>query len=350
MSEAEGQELERELLRLAQGIREVAMGTPAPIAQSRRVAVGFRGKARLYYYPPRDGGRLQTPLVLFPYLGISRPYIFDLRPGESFAEYLGEQGVPFYLCDWGVFGPEDREMGMDDVIADVIPAMLHQALAHAGADSATLFGYCMGVPMCVSAVAADPSLPVKNLLMMVGPIDFGDGEFATMTAEGSFDVDAIVETFDMMPGEFVRSGFKMMNPMADAQLMATVMTKLDDPVFLAGYRAMNRWASEWVPLPKQFFRQWVQHFYRGNELVQGKFRVLGEAINLREITLPLLCIGAKNDEIVPPASAKALVDQVGSKDKTFLELPGGHISVIAGRRARGEVWPGVIRWLQDHDD
>ena len=105
MSQAPALESETELLRMAQGLRD-ALGAPAPVALSRRVVVGFRGKAKLYYYPPRDGGRFKTPLLLFPYLGISRPYIFDLRPGESFAEFLHNEGIPFYLVDWGSLGPK----------------------------------------------------------------------------------------------------------------------------------------------------------------------------------------------------------------------------------------------------
>ncbi len=343
------EEQDTQFLRLAQGLREATLGPPAPIGQSRRQAVGFRGKARLYYYPPKDGGRLATPLVLFPYLGISRPYIFDLRPGESFAEFLAGEGVPFYLCDWGAFGPEDRDMGLDDVIADMIPALIGRVLDHSGASAVTAFGYCMGVPMTASAIAADPSLPVKNLLTMVGPIDFSVGDFPMMTGKDHFDVDAVVETFDMMPAEFIRSGFKMMNPTGDAQQAANLMQNAANHDWLVGYKAMNRWSSEWMPLPKQFFRQWVRHFYQGNELVSGEFRVSGERVNLRDITQPLFCVAASNDEIVPPGSAKALVDHVGSTDKTFLELQGGHISVIAGRKARTQAWPAVIAWLKEHD-
>ena len=342
-------ESDQAILRLANGLRTAAVGPPAPVAQSRRSAVGFRGKARLYYYPPKDGGRFATPLVLFPYLGISRPYIFDLRPGESFAEFLHEEGIPFYLCDWGVFGPEDRDMGMDDVIADMIPAFIRQAVAHSGADAITAFGYCMGVPMLAAALAADPSLPVRNVLTMVGPIDFGVGEFTAVMDNEGFDIDSIVETFDLMPAEFIRSGFKMMNPMGDTQQMQTLMEKAGDEQWLTAYRAMNRWSNEWVPLPKQFFRQWVRHFYQGNELVKGEFRVCGEKVSLGDITAPLFCIAASYDDIVPPACAQALVENVGSTDKRFLELQGGHISLIAGRRARQTAWPAVSGWLKEHD-
>jgi polyhydroxyalkanoate synthase len=348
MSQAPAFESDAELLKMAQGLRD-ALGAPAPVAISRRSIVGYRGKARLFHYPPKDGGRFKTPLVLFPYLGISRPYIFDLRPGESFAEYLTEQGVPFYLVDWGTFGPEDRDTSMEEVIGDMIPSLMRQAVRHSGADACTAFGYCMGVPMTASAIASQPDLPVKNYLAMVGPIDFTVGEFPRMTDEDRFDVDGILETFDMMPAEFIRSGFKMLNPMGDLTQAQTLLQNVSNPQWLVGYKAMNRWANEWVPLPKQFFRQWVQHFYRNNDLVNNRFRVGGETVHLRDITVPLLCIGASKDDIVPPGSARALVESVGSKDKQFLELEGGHISVIAGRRAKQQVWPAILKFLEDHD-
>ena len=348
-AEAPSSEDDRQILRMVNGVRYATQSTPAPIGLSPRTVAGFRGKSRIYSYAPVDGARLQTPLVLFPYLGISRPYIFDLRPGESFAEFLVASGVSFYLCDWGIFGPEDREMGMDEVIGDMIPSLLRQALAHAGAEQATLFGYCMGVPMVTSALARDPGLPVRNLLAMVGPIDFGVGEFPAMTRDEGFDVDAIVETFDLMPAEFIRAGFKMINPTGDAKLQAALAENIWNEEWLRGFRAMNRWSEEWVPLPKRFYREWIRHFYQGNELIQGKFRVRGEAIDLSRITAPLLGVGAKADDIVPVASARALADAVSSTDKRFLELPGGHISVIAGRRARQEVWPTVLEWLREHD-
>ncbi|WP_322817310.1 alpha/beta fold hydrolase [Tepidiforma sp.] len=348
MTQAPAFESDSELLRLAQGLRD-ALGAPAAVAQSHRVIVGFRGKARLYYYPPAEGPRLRTPLVLFPYLGISRPYIFDLRPGESFAEFLSAEGIPFYLVDWGVFGPEDRDLGLDDIVADMIPSLLRQALRHAGAPSATVFGYCMGVPMTAAALAHDPSLPAKNFLAMVGPIDFTKGEFPRITDEDRFDVDAILETFDMMPAEFIRTGFKMLNPLGDIQQAKALLENAANPKWLEGYKAMNRWANEWVPLPKQFFRHWVRHFYQRNELLRGELRILGRRVDLGRIRLPILCVAATKDDIVPAESARALLDAVSSTDTRFLELEGGHISVIAGRRARAQVWPALADWLREHD-
>jgi poly[(R)-3-hydroxyalkanoate] polymerase subunit PhaC len=36
---------------------------------------------------------------------------------------------------------------------------------------------------------------------------------------------------------------------------------------------------------------------------------------------------------------------VGSRDKQYVELPGGHISLIAGRGAAVHCWPKVSGWL-----
>ncbi len=48
MAEVADPESDLEFLRLANGIREATMGPPAPIGLSRRQAVAFRGKARLF--------------------------------------------------------------------------------------------------------------------------------------------------------------------------------------------------------------------------------------------------------------------------------------------------------------
>ena len=40
-----------------------------------------------------------------------------------------------------------------------------------------------------------------------------------------------------------------------------------------------------------------------------------------------------------------MIDAVDSRDKEYVELPGGHISLIAGRAASVRCWPKVSGWL-----
>src|SRR4030095_10313927 len=100
-----------------------------------------------------------------------------------------------------------------------------------------------------------------------------------------------------------------------------------------GFTALNKWANEYVAFPGEFFRQWVRDFYQGNKLYRGELSVGGRPVRLSAITCPVFVVGAKEDYSAPPACVKALVDAVGSRDTSYVELPGGHISLIAGRGA-----------------
>jgi polyhydroxyalkanoate synthase len=71
----------------------------------------------------------------------------------------------------------------------------------------------------------------------------------------------------------------------------------------------------------------------------------GRPIRLERITCPVFVVGAKEDYIAPPECVRALIDKVGSREKEYVELPGGHISLIAGRGAAVHCWPKVSGWL-----
>src|SRR5262249_51797937 len=97
----------------------------------------------------------------------------------------------------------------------------------------------------------------------------------------------------------------------------------------------------------EFFRQWVKDFYQDNKLISGGLTFAGRQVRLDSISCPVLAIGARDDNIAPAASVRALVDAVGSQDTAYHELPGGHISLVAGRTAYKDCWPTVSSWLAE---
>jgi polyhydroxyalkanoate synthase subunit PhaC len=341
-------EFNRTAQRVSRGIELAIDQSEAQVGQTPREVVGRRGKARLYYY--RAVGESATPIYFVPYLGISRTYVFDLQPGASFVEFMTNQGFDFYLLDWGDLGPEDSDFSLEDAVLDVIPAMLRRTLRHSGADEVNLFGYCMGVPMTMAYMGIHPDAPVRTLVMAVGPVDFRHGgSFGLWTAKENFPVDKLIDTFDNAPLEYVQLGFKLLQPTNDAASAVNLWWNLWNEQYVDGYRAMNRWSNEWVGFPGEFFRQWIKWFYQENRLHEGALALRGRTVDLSKVTQPLLVAAARQDKIVPPAAAKALMDLVGSKDKEYIELPGGHISLIAGRQAHQNLWPKVAAWLKERD-
>jgi len=58
-----------------------------------------------------------------------------------------------------------------------------------------------------------------------------------------------------------------------------------------------------------------------------------------------LMVIAESDHIVPPCQSDTIVPKFGSRDKTVLRVPGGHIGIMAGSSAVQKTWPQIERWL-----
>jgi polyhydroxyalkanoate synthase len=301
-------------------------------------------KSRLWRYASERSVR--TPLLFVPNLGISRPYIFDLLPRGSFIEHMTKQGFDFFLVDWGVFGSEDNGLTLEHAVTRILPRLARKALEASGAPEMSVLGYCMGAPLSLSYLASTPEFPLKNYVDMAGPIDFAHaGLFARWLDARHFDADKYVDTLGQIPAEMVKLGFKLLKPTMDLSTNVNLWWNLWNAEYVTGFNALNKWANEYLPFPGEFFRQWVKDFYQQNKLIQGGLTMGGRPVRLESIRCPVLAVGAREDNIAPPACVKPLIDAVASRDKEYIELPGGHISLIAGRGASVHCWPKVASWL-----
>ena len=338
------EEVSRNFLRMKH-LGEMVMNPKEPeVGPTPREVIYKKNKSRLYRYA--SSRTVRTPLLFVPNLGISRPYIFDLMHRGSFIEYMTGQGFDFYLVDWGVFGPEDNGLDVEEVVTRLLPRLARKALESSGAREMSVLGYCMGAPLSASFVAMHPEFPVKNYVNMAGPIDFSKvGMFGLWLDPRFFDVDRYVDTMGSIPAEMVKAGFKLLKPTMDLSTNLNLWWNLWNPDYVSGFNALNKWANEYLPFPGEFFRQWVKDFYQQNRLVRGELRLGGQVVDLKRISCPVLAVGAKEDNIAPPGCVRPFIDAVSSTDREYVELPGGHISLIAGRGASVHCWPKVASWL-----
>jgi len=337
-------ELERGFKRMTNLAQMVQQPVEPRTGQTPREEIYRKGKARLYRYASRRAH--PTPVLFVPNLGISRPYIFDLLPGGSFIEHMTREGFDFYLLDWGVFGPEDNDLSFEDCVVKILPRAARKVLESSGAASLSVLGYCMGAPLSASFLASHPEVPVKNFIDMAGPIDFSKvGLFGLWLDRRFFDVDRFIDTMGSLPADMVKAGFKLLRPTMDLSTNLNLWWNLWNDTYVESFNALNKWANEYVAFPGEFFRQWVRDFYQGNKLYRGELVFGGRPVRLTSIDCPLFVVGAKEDYIAPPACVRALMDATRSQDKDYVELPGGHISLIAGRGASTHCWPKVSGWL-----
>lgn len=338
------EEMERQAKR-ARNLSAMLLDPTEPkVGCTPREEIYRTNKSRLFRY--RSSRTHRTPVLFVPNLGISRPYIFDLLPGGSFVEHMTREGFDFYLLDWGVFGPEDNGLTFEDCVVKILPRMARKVLETSGAESLSVLGYCMGAPLSISFVATHPEIPVKNYIDMAGPIDFSQiGMFGLWLDRKYFNVDRFVDTLGAVPADLVKAGFKLLKPTMDLSTNVNLWWNAWNDKYVEGFNALNKWANEYVAFPGEFFRQWVRDFYQDNKLYRGELVFGGRPVRLGSITCPIFVVGAKEDYIAPPACVRALLDAVSSRDKEYVELPGGHISLIAGRGAAVHCWPKVSSWL-----
>ena len=192
-----------------------------------------------------------------------------------------------------------------------------------------------GLGGCPYAKGATGNVATEDVVFMLNGLGIATG----------IDIDKLVDAFGSLPSDMVRVGFKMLKPTMDLTTFTNLWWNLCDDSYVEGFLALNKWANEFTPFPGEFFRQWVKEFYQQNKLVKGELVLGGRSVDLSNIRCPLLVVGAKQDNITPPQCARALMDATSGSDKEYLELPGGHISLIAGRGARRNVWPKVSGWI-----
>jgi polyhydroxyalkanoate synthase len=164
-----------------------------------------RNKSRVYRYASMP--KYRTPVLFVPNLGISRPYIFDLMPGSSFFEYMGQVGFDCYLLDWGIFGPEDNRLRFEDAADGILRYAWDAVLDAAGAEELSVIGYCMGASMALSLVAARPDLGVRAFVSLAGLVDFSEaGLFQRWLDPRWFGLDRLVERGAPSPARHSGSG------------------------------------------------------------------------------------------------------------------------------------------------
>ena len=247
-----------------------------PIAVTPNEVIWKRGKTRLLRYRPQNPTPKPLPYLIIPWLGISRPYVLDLLPGNSFIEFLVEQGHDVYLLDWGEIAEEDKGLGFEEGVFKIIPRAIDRALEASNANEINLNGICLGGTLSACFLALNPDAPVRSFIAVVAPIDFDEGGlFKVWLDDRHFPTDLFVERYGGVPASLMASGFKMLRPTMEAQALSSLWSNIERPDYVTNFKAMSRWANDYIGMPGRFFRQLAKELYGKNQLMRKEFVING---------------------------------------------------------------------------
>ncbi len=326
------------------------MTTTAKIAQTPKELIWTLNKAMLYRYIPIVPAeqRHRIPLLMV-FAIMNRPYVLDLRPGQSFVEYMLRHGYDLYLLDWGAPGPEDAGMKFDDYALEYLPRVVRKLKSISGSSAFSMLGWCLGALISTLYAALRPDDGLQNLILLTAPLDFSNkkaGGFVRWTSDQSFNADRIVDTFGNVPGEMIDYGAKALKPIENyIGNYLNLWDNIDNPKVVESCHAMNTWVRDIIPMAGAAYRQLINEFYKENRLMAGTLMMRGERVDLSKLCANLLNVIAEADHITPPCQSEGAMDKVGSKDKEIFKVYGGHIGIMAGSGAEKRTWPHIEAWL-----
>lgn len=214
-----------------------------------------------------------------------------------------------------------------------------------GYDKINLVGVCQGGTFTAIYAALFPD-KVRNLVVMVAPIDFDTDEGLLHIWAKDLPIDNMVDTLGIIPGEGMNIGFVMLKPF---QLLIDkyvgLLENYDKKEVVENFLRMEKWINDSPAQPGETIRQFVNDLYKNNLLIKNELKVDGQTVDLRRINMPLLNVFAEQDHLVPPSCSRPLNDAVFSKDKSIYSFPGGHIGIYVSSRSQRELAPAIADWI-----
>lgn len=309
-----------------------------------RELVYKQDKVELYHYRPEGRDVVPVPLVVV-YALVNRQYMMDIQQDRSLFRKLLERGIELYVVDWGYPSKADKYLTMEDYILGYLNDVVDFVRERAGVDKVNVLGVCQGGTFSLIYSALFPE-KVRNLVLMVAPVDFDTRDGLLNVWAQVLDADLMVDVLGNIPGEFMNLGFLWLRPF---QLILDkyvgLLDNIDDPAIVQNFLRMEKWIFDSPDQAGETIRKFIKDLYQGNKLVKGKLMLGDRRVNLKKVTMPVLNIYGEQDHLVPPHCSCCVDELVGSKDVTTRAFPLGHIGMYVSSRAQTDLAPTVADWL-----
>ena len=341
------EELASNTQKLMKGYETLSNIKEVNVAVTPKELVWQKDKVKMYHYTRETPAKTAIP-VLVSFAMLNRHDVLDLQPDRSLMKKLLDEGLDIYIMDWGYPTQADKYLTMEDYIDGYmndavdflrkkhkVPKIHKQAICQAGTYSMI---YASRYPE-----------KLQSLVTYVAPFDFGEGDNMLYRWAKYIDVDAMVDSVGTIPGEMIDSAFSMLNPSMNIKKYFGVMDSLEDEAKLLNFLRMEKWKADLPAIAGEMYRKYIKDLFRNNKLIKGTLELGGKKVDLKKMTVPYLNVYATDDTIIPNESTKAVMSKIGTKDKSEIPFPGGHIGVFVGSRSQKELAPSVAKWTIEHD-
>jgi len=287
------------------------------------------------------GGR--GPAVLCIPSLVNRGYVLDLSARRSLVRFLAAQGFRPLLIDWG--DPDDPNLSVSGLIAGRLARALDRSVAATGGPVA-LLGYCMGGTMATALAALAPER-VSGLVLLATPWDFHAGRPEAAKALARFAPRLLDAATDgVIAVDWLQILFLANDPDLTVRKYALFAGLDQSSAAAADFVAVEDWANDGVPLAAAAARECLLEWYGENLPASGGWRIDGTAIRPDRLRLPVLAAVPRDDRLVLPEQAAALVGAIPGA--ALIRPPGAHVGMVVGAEAPDLLWQPLAEWMKSH--
>jgi pimeloyl-ACP methyl ester carboxylesterase len=310
----------------------------------RRIAPSIEARAR-------DGFPHRRPVLIVPGYGMNS-FIFGFHPhGLSLEAYLASHGLEVWSVDLRAQGRarhvgqdrRDRDRyGLAELAIDDLGAAIAHVLAQSndgkGTPELDVIGCSLGASLTFAHLACVPDAKVHTVVSMGGLVTWTEvppllrALFFSRRVAGSLRLKgtrtlagiALPALGRWAPGLL---SMYLHTQSTDIAFASTMIQTVEDP-----NPHVNREISDWIAR---------------RDLVVRDVNVSRALAGMR---YPLLCIVANQDGIVPPRTAQAPFDEIGSTDKVLLRVgdaahPIAHADLFVSTGAQELIFANIATFL-----
>jgi polyhydroxyalkanoate synthase len=310
-----------------------------------------RPQNTLWRYARGADAPRREPVLLVPPLA-APARCFDLRRGCSLVEHLTVRGHDVYVVDYGPIGFDDRQLGLEHWIEEVLPSAIRAAGRDAGG-SLHLLGWSLGGIMTLLTVAARRRLPVRSVTMIGSPFDLhriGLGmpvRIVAAVTRGAITT-SLYRVLGTPPAPLTTMAFKVTSFQRYLFRPVAVAAHLNDREWLGHVRATDEYMDRMLAYPGRSFGQLFHRFFLVNDLADGHLVLDGRTIELSDVRVPVLAVAGEEDLLAPRAAVFAVAPLLSRAPEVRLAVaPGGHLGVLTGRAAPTTTWRSLDAFLDE---
>ena len=211
----------------------------------------------------------------------------------------------------------------------------------------------LGGIFALLAAADDPDLPIASITAVGAPFDVRQVPLVAPLrpllnfTDGRGAITRLYQAAGGAPQPLVRWAFQLSSFQKLVTKPLAIARNLDDADYLAQIEAVDRFTANMIAYPGRTLRPALPPAAQGQR--PGRRHLRGRRprpSRVGDITAPVLVFAGAADGIAPVASVQGVGAAADRRAEVRFEIvPGGHLGMLTGRKARSSTWLVLDEWI-----